>query len=171
MSAGPVGLATARFLRDAAFTVSATDLDAKKLEAARANNIGTVASLEALLEKSDVTLACTGKASSRADRRPRPGRDVTPHDKREAIGEKTAVHVTLSFTKKVPNLRSRKKYNLVSVERVEASLEGRLRQEKAEAEKQQGFRIVHFAVLGDHLHLLCEADSARWCPKACRRSP
>ena len=106
---------------------------------------------------------------------------MTPHEKREAIAEKTAVHVTLSFTKKVPNLRSRKKYKLIkrafeafsfisrNVSRVDETLENRLERDKAQAEKQPGFRLVHFAVLGDHMHLLCEADSAQWLSKGLQK--
>ena len=27
---------------------------------------------------------------------------------------------------------------------------------------ENGFRLVHFAVLGDHLHMLCEVDGQKW---------
>jgi len=122
-----------------------------------------------------------GKEVLRGPGRPKSGRDVTPHGKREAFAATTAVHVTLGFTKKVPNLRSRKKYNLVkrafaafafvsrSVTRVSSDLETRLRIEKADKEKQSGFRLIHFAVLGNHLHLLCEADSSEWLTKGMQK--
>lgn len=67
ISAGTVGLATARVLKDAGYTVTLTDLDEKKLEAARAAGFATTKSTSALLPNADALLACTGKASISAD--------------------------------------------------------------------------------------------------------
>jgi adhesin HecA-like repeat protein len=79
---------------------------------------------------------------------------VVAHTKRRVIGPKTAVHVTLSVTTKVPNLRTRKKYALVKRAFATAQFD-------TSAESPLGFRLIHFAVLGDHVHLLAEADSAQ----------
>jgi REP element-mobilizing transposase RayT len=70
-----------------------------------------------------------------------------PHVTRTALRAGSAVHVTLGLTKNAPNLRGRRKFALVK---------------RAFTAHQElpGFRIVHFAVLGDHIHLVCEADSA-----------
>ena len=78
---------------------------------------------------------------------------VVPHVKREEIAPKTAVHVTLTMSKRVPNLRTRKKYALVK----RALAHGRV---DTCAVNPFGFRLIHFAILGDHMHLVCEADSA-----------
>jgi REP element-mobilizing transposase RayT len=79
---------------------------------------------------------------------------VVAHTKRRVIAPKTAVHVTLSVTKKVSNLRTRKKYALVKRAFAAAQF-------GSSAESPLGFRLIHFAVLGDHVHLLAEADSAQ----------
>ena len=75
------------------------------------------------------------------------------HVKREALAPKTAVHVTLTMCKRVPSLRTRKKYALVK----RAFAQGGV---GTSAANPFGFRLIHYAVLGDHIHALCEADSA-----------
>ncbi|MCC6808813.1 MAG: hypothetical protein IT381_15410 [Deltaproteobacteria bacterium] len=101
-------------------------------------------------------------------RPPKPpgAKKVAPHTPRPSLGSKSAVHVTLKLRRSAPNLRSRKKYALVkrafsrfrlvspSCPRVETAADS--------AREGDGFRLVHFAVLGDHVHMLCEVDSAKW---------
>jgi REP element-mobilizing transposase RayT len=58
------------------------------------------------------------------------------------------VHVTLRVRDHVWNLRSRR-----SLRVVEQALSGVL--------ARPGFRVVHFSLQGDHVHMLVEADGAR----------
>ena len=97
-----------------------------------------------------------GKKVTPGPGRPKTGTTRMAHAKRPELGENTAVHVTMKCTRKVPNLRHRKKYALV-------------RRAFAKVQKVAGFRLVHFAVLGDHVHMLCEADSARHLSKGIQR--
>src|SRR5262245_29280026 len=71
-----------------------------------------------------------------------------PHRARERFaGRRTPVHVTVRLATGVWNLRSQRGYRCVeralAVERAVGAL-----------------RIVHYAVLGNHLHLLAEAADA-----------
>jgi REP element-mobilizing transposase RayT len=58
------------------------------------------------------------------------------------------LHVTLKLRSHVPNLRGGKRFPVV----LDALRTFR---------SVSGFRIAHFAVLGDHMHLIVEADSKR----------
>ena len=76
------------------------------------------------------------------------------------------MHVTLKLRRQVPNLRNRKKYALVkkafSRFRFVSRSVSRVVSAGDIARAEHGFRLVHYAVLGDHVHMLCEADSAQW---------
>jgi REP element-mobilizing transposase RayT len=61
------------------------------------------------------------------------------------VTAETPVHVTLRLLPHVWNLRSRRALDAVS-----SALQGML--------PRREFRVVHFSLLGDHLHLLVEAD-------------
>ena len=76
------------------------------------------------------------KPDAGASHAPRPGLARCP------------VHVTLRVCDHVWNLRSRR-----SLRVVEQALSGVL--------ARPGFRVVHFSLQGDHVHLLVEADGAR----------
>jgi REP element-mobilizing transposase RayT len=62
------------------------------------------------------------------------------------VNGRQVLHVTLRVRRDVPNLRSR---------RVLAVFEAAL----ATALRREDFRIVHFELLGNHVHLVVEADS------------
>ena len=68
-----------------------------------------------------------------------------PHVRRERVTRHEAVHVTLKRAPGLPSLRRPRAFALIA--RI-------FRAEKAD----KGFRLVHFAVRPDHLHLVCEAD-------------
>lgn len=70
-----------------------------------------------------------------------------PHGARVVFDRKTAVHVTLRCSARAPSLRSRRRY--ACIKRAIA----RLRADQA------NFNVIHYAVLGNHLHLVVEADS------------
>ena len=69
------------------------------------------------------------------------------HKARPRFDKAAAVHVTLRVADHVWNLRSRRSF--ARIEACFAASRGRL-----------GLRIIEFSVLGNHLHLLVEADSS-----------
>ncbi|MCC6806060.1 MAG: hypothetical protein IT381_01440 [Deltaproteobacteria bacterium] len=101
-------------------------------------------------------------------RPPKPpgAKKVAPHISRPTLGTQSAVHVTLKLRRSVPNLRNRKKYALVkrafSRFRFVSRAVPRVVEPEDGARAGDGFRLVHFAVLGDHIHMLCEVDSSKW---------
>lgn len=82
-----------------------------------------------------------------AGRPPRPGRDALPHVARDAFGRPMPVHVTLRLAEHVWNLRSERLFAVIH--RV---LEA--------ARRRTDARVVHFGILGNHVHLICEAVSS-----------
>jgi REP element-mobilizing transposase RayT len=85
---------------------------------------------------------------------PGPGRpkrkkaDAITHDARPSLGNATALHVTLKLRAGVPNLRSGKPFAAVRKAFIKwCHVQG------------AGFRLIHFSVQKNHVHLLVEADS------------
>jgi putative transposase len=78
------------------------------------------------------------------------GRDrpAIPHLSREPVRAYQPVHVTLRMAKHVWNLRSERAFLVIH-----SALCG--------AQRRPGFRIVHFSVLGNHIHLIVEAGGTR----------
>ena len=74
--------------------------------------------------------------------------DRASHVTRPELREKSALHVTVRTTSRVANLRSRKRFAAIRNAFV-----------KFCEQKAAGFRLVHFAVLSNHLHFVVEADS------------
>ncbi len=68
-----------------------------------------------------------------------------PHISRRSVARSRPHHVTLRVRRHVWNLRSQRCF-----QRIAHALRG--------VRAREGFRIVHFAVLGNHVHLLAEAD-------------
>jgi hypothetical protein len=77
--------------------------------------------------------------------RPKKKNAGTPHLRRERFASRFPVHVTLRVGRVIPNLQQRRCFRAVRT----AFLRGN---------GQFGMRLVHFAVLGNHVHLICEAD-------------
>ncbi|MCC6808217.1 MAG: transposase [Deltaproteobacteria bacterium] len=96
----------------------------------------------------------SGKKVTRGPGRPKSSTRL-PHVAREVLGEKTAVHVTMRCCRTAPALRTRRHFAL-------------LKRAFGKHGGQGGFRVIHFAVLGDHVHLLCEADSKQWLTRGMR---
>ena len=87
--------------------------------------------------------------SRRGGRRPGAGRpkgDRVSHGSRPRFDKAAAVHVTLRVRSHVWNLRSRRSY-------------ARIRRCFEKARGRFGLRLIHYNVLGNHLHLIVEADS------------
>jgi len=88
------------------------------------------------------------------EREPRPSEGKRPvgrprgkrvqHVRRESVSERHPAHVTLRFLPHVWGLRSRR-----SFKRIEKALR--------EFRKVDDARVVHYAVLGNHIHLIVEA--------------
>ncbi len=82
-----------------------------------------------------------------AGRKPQSRRPKVPHRKRPAHVSYNPVHVTMRRAKGLPSFR---------VDRLH-----RLLKEAIRTTRREGFRIVHYSIQNDHLHMLVEADDAR----------
>ena len=71
-------------------------------------------------------------------------REAVPHRRRELLARRFPAHVTWRVRKDVWNLRSRRCFRVI---------------EKALwAATKATFRVVHYSVMGNHVHLLVEAE-------------
>jgi len=86
-----------------------------------------------------------GGRRNRAGRKKDLARALTTHEVRPELSERHPAHVTLRMRRDVWNLRSRRSFRVL-----ERALRGSKRQ-------HVDARFVHFAVLGDHIHLIVEA--------------
>lgn len=89
-----------------------------------------------------------GGARPNAGRKPRAGEAGLPHRSRLDVDPHIPVHVTLRAREHVWNLRSLRCYRIIA-----AALRG--------VAGWPDFRVVHFSVQGNHVHLVVEADDAR----------
>jgi REP element-mobilizing transposase RayT len=90
-----------------------------------------------------------GERVTRGPGRPRKkNNDRMPHTTRPALAEQSAVHVTLRVRERVPNLRARRRFNVI-------------KQAFVSFAAGRGFRLVHFAVLSNHVHFVVEANGQR----------
>jgi putative transposase len=83
-----------------------------------------------------------------AGRKPKGPRPLVSHKARPQFDEPAAVHVTLRVCNDVWNLRSRRSYRAI-------------KQCFADALGRFGLRIIQFSVMGNHVHLIVEADSSQ----------
>jgi putative transposase len=81
-----------------------------------------------------------------AGRKPKGERPGVSHRSRPRFEKPAAVHVTLRVADRVWNLRSRRCFTLIE-------------QSLANALGRFGLRVIEFTVLGNHLHLIVEADN------------
>lgn len=80
-------------------------------------------------------------------RKPRDPLRVADHDARSRLWKRTPVHVTLRLAPRLPSLRARA-HHLVVLRALAAS-------------SKNDFRVVHYAAISNHLHLICEAADER----------
>lgn len=92
----------------------------------------------------DLTVRTWGGKRRGAGRKPAPGREGIQHDVRGPVRPSQPVHVTLRLAGHVWNLRSQRSFRV---------FDDALRGVRARA----GFRVVHFSVQGNHVHLIVEA--------------
>ena len=84
-----------------------------------------------------------------AGRKPKiPGRPGVSHGVRPTLNERWPVHVTLRVHEGVPNLRRE-------------ALRGLLMAAMRAGCSKKGFRVCQFVIMGNHMHLIVEADDAR----------
>ena len=74
------------------------------------------------------------------------GRPGVPHVTRAVLAERFPVHVTWRMEKAVWNLRTRRCFGVMQRAMYAGALKG-------------GFRLVHYAVMGNHVHLIVEAPN------------
>jgi REP element-mobilizing transposase RayT len=89
-----------------------------------------------------------GGARKGAGRKREGKRARVAHAKRSTLKPSNPVHITLRIDDGLQNLRSRSEYATVREALVAGS-------------DRFGMRLVEFAVLSNHLHLVCEADDER----------
>ena len=82
-----------------------------------------------------------------AGRKPVGDRAGVSHRTRNPVASRHPVHVTLKFRRELGNLRRQSTFN--ALER--ALVAGKV---------GRGFRVVHFSVQSDHIHMMCEAKDA-----------
>lgn len=85
-----------------------------------------------------------GGARRGAGRKPNGARAGVPHLTRPTLAARFPVHATLRMSERVWNLRTRRCFGALS----RAMYAGAAR---------FGFRLVHYAVMGNHVHLIVEA--------------
>nr|MCU0867633.1 hypothetical protein [Planctomycetota bacterium] len=88
--------------------------------------------------------ALHGGRRAGAGRKPNGDRAGVPHDTRGALAARFPVHVTVKLREHLPPLRRRDAY-------------AALRTAFAAGCDRNGFRLIHYAVLNDHLHFVVEA--------------
>ncbi len=89
-----------------------------------------------------------GGARPRAGRKPKGDRAGVAHGSRSALASRYPVHVTLRVVEGLPGLRQRRLFCVV-------------REAFAKGSDRFGFRLVHFTVMSNHMHLIVEAKNRR----------
>lgn len=94
-----------------------------------------------------------GGPRANAGRKRRPGRrPCVPHRRRERHAHGNPVHVTLRARRGLPPFRERVLFR---------EIRARIAAANAAADALGAFRVLHFSVQDDHLHLLIEAGDGR----------
>ena len=83
-------------------------------------------------------------------------RSCASHKKRDKFEQRLPVHVTLKLAKDLPTLRRGPTHYT-------------LRQVLILGAEHDGFRLVHYAAMGNHIHLVCEADDSEKLARGMRR--
>lgn len=82
--------------------------------------------------------------------RPRSKHSGIPHTRRAELTGNDPLHVTLKIGDGLPSMRKRRAFRAVL---------GAFAGGKLGVEGKAGFRLTHYSVLGNHIHLMVEADS------------
>ncbi|MFH0944051.1 MAG: transposase [Planctomycetota bacterium] len=89
-----------------------------------------------------------GGARKGAGRKPTGEKAGVSHKEREVLAARFPVHVTLRLSKGLPRLRNKGAY-------------GVLREAFRRGNERSGFRLCHYSVMGNHMHLIVEAKDRR----------
>ena len=89
-----------------------------------------------------------GGARPGSGRKRRSKQKRVAHTKREELKPRYPVHVVLPLCEGLPTLRRGPTHYV-------------LRETLTKAANRPGFRLVHYSAMGNHLHLVCEADSTK----------
>src|SRR5262245_8838822 len=89
-----------------------------------------------------------------AGRKPKSGKAGVPHHPRQVMSPRSVVHVTVRMHKQVYQLRSARCFRVLNRAFNRALVRG---SEKPEL----GFRVCHYAILHNHIHLIVEAPSPK----------
>ena len=92
-----------------------------------------------------------GGRRDRAGRPPKSGNAGVPHGPRAPLAARHPVHVTLKLRSGLPRLRSRAEYSALRAAFLATHA----------APSAATFRLCHYTVLNDHLHLIVEAQDRR----------
>lgn len=85
------------------------------------------------------------RGAGRKRHAPRP---MVPHRVRPTLNGRTPVHITLRMCPEIARLRQRDQYRAI-------------RQSLARTSSREDFRICHYSVQGNHVHLVAESDDKR----------
>ena len=101
------------------------------------------------MEQAELNFANTwGGRRRRAGRKPRLERAGVSHKRKRPHARRHPVHVTLRLRDGLPSLRRKGEYRVLM-----GAFESGC--------QRFGFRLIHYVVLGNHLHLLTEAEDRR----------
>jgi REP element-mobilizing transposase RayT len=95
----------------------------------------------------ELPLSRRGGKRRGAGRKPKGAKALVSHLARPTFARVTPAHVTLRIANGLPSLRSSRRFK--AIRNCFAAAKGRF-----------GMRLVEFSVLGNHLHLIVEADSS-----------
>src|SRR5688572_25340410 len=98
--------------------------------------------------QSTMTFPTHGGARRGAGRPRLSPRPSVPHVARPELRGRNPLHVTLKLVDGLPSLRSRE-------------AQAHLREALRAGADRNGFRLIHYGALSNHLHLVCEANSER----------
>ena len=96
----------------------------------------------------DLTLRTWGGRRRGAGRRPSGRRPLVSHQTRPLLASRYPVHVSLKLRRDIPNVRSRRLYRPIKQDFIAGC-------------KREGFRVTHYSVQHNHIHLICEAKESR----------
>src|SRR6266568_4957325 len=105
-------------------------------------------SKRATLRQQELEFRTWGGARIGAGRKPAGDRQRAPHAAREEVRPYQPVHVSMRMAPHVWNLRSQRSFRVI-----DAAIR--------RARRDRGFRVAHFTILGNHLHLVVEANGTR----------
>ena len=89
-----------------------------------------------------------GGARPGAGRKPKGEKAGVSHRERAALAARHPVHVTLRLGKGLPRLRNKRAYAV-------------LQESFRKGSERFGFRLCHYSVMGNHMHLIVEAKDRR----------